>query len=123
MTKTAQTLSEWFGSFGLPVYLDGDVPDGAETPYIVIPLKDPDWRSKTSFLVKVWYRTTTNRPAAEKADEIRAAVHEGVRLPFDGGTLVLYSDDDTAVQIMTQDNDYRCALVPLLLNAYHMPGI
>lgn len=121
MMKTATTLSEWFGQFGLPVYLNDDVPDGVECPYITIPLKDPAWRSATSFPVKIWYRTTTNLPAIQKADEIRAAVFEGVRISFDGGTLVLYADDDTSTQVMVED-DYRCAVVPLILNAYHLPG-
>lgn len=122
MMKTAETLSGWFEQFGLPVYLDSDVPDGAECPYITIPLKDPDWRSAASFLVKIWYRTTTNLPAIQKADEIRAAVFEGIRIPFEHGTLTLYADSDTPTQIMVED-DYRCALVPLILNAYHLPGV
>jgi len=121
MMKTAQTLSGWFEQFGLPVYLDADVPDDAVTPYITIPLKDPDWRSQTSFQLKIWYRTTTNIPALQKADEIRQAVFEGVRLNFDGGLLALNNDSDTPVQIMVED-DYRYVIVPLVLNAYHLPG-
>ena len=122
MMKTAATLSEWFEQFGLPVYLEDDVPDDAVHPYITIPLKDPDWRVKTSFLVKIWYRTTTNIPAIQKADEIKGTVYEGARLYFDGGLLVIRADDDMPIQLMTE-GDYRCALVPLTLNAYHLPGV
>lgn len=122
MMKTAVALSGWFEQFGLPVYLDSDVPDDAEYPYITIPLKDPDWRRAASFQVKIWYRTTTNIPAIQKSDEIRAAVYDGIRIPLDGGALVLYADDDTPTQIMVED-DYRCAIVPLILNAYHLPGV
>lgn len=122
MTKTAQTLAGWLSGFGLPVYLDSDVPDGADPPYITIPLADPYWDRKTSYQFNVWYRTTSNYPPMQKADEILAAVGEGVRLYFDGGLLVLRADPDTPTQIMA-DGDYRCARVSLTLNAYHLPGV
>lgn len=122
MTKTAQTLAGWLSGFGLPVYLDSDVPDGADPPYITIPLTDPYWDSKASFPFNVWYRTTSNLPPMRKADEILAAVGEGIRLYFDGGLLVLRADPDTPTQIMA-DGDYRCARVSLTLNAYHLPGV
>ena len=122
MIKTAQSLAQWFTRFGIPVYLDSDVPDGAEAPYITIPIKDPDWRSQCSFPLQVWYRTTSNLPVIQKADEILTAVYEGVRIPFDGGLLVLRIDSDTPTQIMAED-DYRCAIVSLVLNAYHLPGV
>jgi hypothetical protein len=122
MIKTAQSLAGWFAQFGLPVYLDSDVPDGAEAPYITIPMADPYWDRKASFQFNIWYRTTSNLPPMQKADEILAAVGEGIRLYFDGGLLVLRIDPDTPTQIMVED-DYRCARVSLTLNAYHLPGV
>lgn len=122
MIKTAQSLSSWFSQFNLPVYIDSDVPDGASPPYITLPMKDPDWRTKTSFGFNIWYRTTSNLPPMQKADEILSAVGEGIRIPFDGGLLVLRIDTDTPTQIMPED-DYRCARVSLTLNSYHLPGV
>ena len=94
----------------------------AELPYITIPLKDPEWRSQCSYPVSIWYRSTSNLAPIQKADEILAAIHDGIRLPFDGGLLVLRIDTDTPTQIMTE-NDYRSAHLSLLLNAYHLPGV
>lgn len=122
MTKTAQALSEWFAQFDLPVYLNSDVSDGAEPPYITIPLADPEWRSKCSYQILIWYRTTSNLPVIRKADEITAAVGEGVRIYFDGGLLVLRLDSDTPTEVMV-DGNYRAARVALTLNAYHLPGV
>lgn len=122
MIKTAQALSGWLSQFGLPVYLETDVPDEAQPHYIVIPLKDPEWRGQTSFQPLIWYRTTSNLPPIQKADEILGAVHDGIRIPFDGGLLVLRQDTDTPTEVMIQD-DYRCARVALTLNAYHLPGV
>lgn len=122
MTSTASALSEWFSQFGIPVYLEDDVPDEAEAPYITLPLKEADWRSQTSYQFMVWYRTTSNIALLSKADEIIAAVHEGARIYFTGGLLVLRVDEHTPTQIM-MDGDYRGARVALVLNAYHVPGI
>ena len=123
MIKTAQSLVEWFSQFDLPVYQQDDVPDGASAPYITIPLVDPEWSSQASFPFQIWYRTTSNLPPMQKADEILAAVGEaGVRIYFNGGLLVLRIDSDTPPQIMVE-NDYRCAYVALVLNAYHLPGV
>ena len=123
MTKTAQALAEWLSDFGLPVYLNTDVPDGAEPPYITIPLAEPEWRSKCPFQLLVWYRTTSNLPALQKADEILGAVGEGVRIYLDnGGLLVLRADSDTPIEVMV-DGNYRAARIALTLNAYHLPGV
>lgn len=122
MMQTARTLFEWFQQFGLPVYLESDVPSGTDAPYITIPLRDPAWRRPTSFRIAIWYRTRTNEAVIQKADEILAAVNEGCRIDMQGGHLVLYVDDDTPTKIMVED-DYRCAIVPLILNAYHLPGV
>lgn len=123
MTKTAQALSEWFAQFDLPVYLNSDVPDGAEPPYITIPLADPEWRKACSFQILVWYRTTSNLPVIQKADEIAGAVGEGVRIYLDGGgLLVLRMDSDTPTEVMV-DGNFRAARIALTLNAYHLPGV
>lgn len=122
MIETSKTLAEFFGGFGYPCYLENDVPDGAELPYITIPLKDPDWRTKVSYQIMVWGRTTSNLALIAKADEIIRAVGEGVRVPFEGGMVVLRMDSDTAAQVGA-DGDFRFVRVPMTLNAYHMPGV
>ena len=122
MMKTAQSLVGFFSQFEYPVYLETDVPDEAELPYITIPLKDPEWRRQVSYQALVWDRTESNYALIAKADEIAAEVGEGVRIPFDGGLLVLRMDTDTPTQMMVQD-DFRCARVAMVLNAYHLPGV
>ena len=99
MTKTAQTLTEWFSQFGYPVYLESDVPDGAELPYITIPLKDPEWRKQVSYQIMIWGRTTSNLALIQKADAITGAVGDGVRMPFENGMLILRIDSDTPMQV------------------------
>ena len=122
MMKTAKSLTQFFGQFGYPVYLESDVPDDAELPYITIPLKDPDWRKKASYQIMVWGRTTSNLSLIEKADASTGAVGEGVRIPFEGGMVVLRMDSDTPTQIGA-DDDFRYVRIALTINAYHLPGV
>lgn len=121
MMATARALTDWFSQFGIGVYLDGDVPDDAQAPYMTIPLKEPEWSRPTAYQFNVWYRTTSNVEPLSKADEIIAAVGVGVRIPCDGGVLVLWPDNPL-VYAMT-DEDYRGAHINLVLNAYKMPGV
>lgn len=121
MMSTARALADWFSQFNLPVYHEGDVPDDAQLPYITLPLKEPEWDQKTAFHFSIWYRTTSNVAPISKADEIAQAVGTGVRIPCDGGCLVLWPDTPL-IQTMV-NGDYRSEYISLILNAYHMPGI
>ena len=121
MMTAANALNKWFQQFMLPVYLESDVPDGAELPYITLPLREPEWNKQTSYHFSVWYRTTSNVALLAKADEISGAVGQGVRIPCVGGCLVLWPDTPL-VQVMV-DGDYRSAYISLILNAYYMPGM
>lgn len=121
MKSAAVALTEWFGGFGIPVYLDGDVPDEAEAPYMTIPLRVPEWDRQASFLVKVWYRTTSNLALITKADEIVAAVNRGVKIKHDNGYIALYTD--TPLQYEILDGDYKGICINLIINAYNMPGV
>jgi len=122
MMKAAQALSQWFAQFGLPVYLDGDVPDDAEAPYITIPLREPNWNGRAAFQFTVWYHTVSNVEPITKADEIIGVIMQGTRIPFDGGLLVLRMDEDTPQAQIIIDEDYRGARISTVLNSYHMPG-
>lgn len=121
MMAVAQALSAWFEQFGLPVYLNTDVPDEAELPYITIPLKTPEWDKKASFQVTVWYHTHSNLAMIQAGDRITAAVGTGVKIPCTDGFIVIYPDNPLQ-QIMV-DGDYRSMILMFTINAYHMPGI
>lgn len=120
MMKAAQALSNWFAQFGLPVYLETDVPDEAELPYITIPLKVPEWDKKTSFHISVWYRTNSNQAMIAKGDQIAQAVGLGIEIPFTGGMIVLYPDNP--LQQVMVDGDYRSIYMLFTINVYHIPG-
>lgn len=121
MTSAAQALSDWFEQFEMPVYLNNDVPDEAELPYMTIPMSEPEWDKKASFNIQLWYRTRTNVELMSKADEIVSAIGVGAVIHCDSGHLVLYPDSPL-IQVLV-DGDYRSALIKLSLNSYKMPGV
>ena len=70
----------------------------------------------------MYYRhRDSNLDSLAKADEIVAAIGEGIRLPIDGGYVVLWPETPL-VQAMPPNGDVRPAYINLSINAYHMPG-
>lgn len=123
MIRTAQALYAFFSGFGIPAYAEDTVPDEAQLPYITFPQREPEWNAKATFYAKVYYRhQTSNLDALAKADEIVAAIGTGVRLPVEGGCVVLWPETPL-VQAVTPDGDVRSAYINLSINAYKMPGV
>lgn len=123
MIKTAQALRAFFSGFGIPAYNENTVPGDAEPPYITYPLREPEWNQKATFYAIVYYRSEkSNLASLTKADEIARAIGNGIRLPIDGGCIVLWPETPL-VQAMPPNGDVRAAYINLSLNSYHMPGL
>lgn len=123
MISTAQALYTFLSGFGIPAYTTDTVPDDAELPYLTYPLKEPEWNTKTTFYLTVYYRhRTSNLDSLTKADEIVKAIGQGIRLPCDGGYVVLWPETPLT-QALPPDGDVRGAYVNLSMNAYHEHGI
>lgn len=122
MIKTAQALTDFFNSFNIPAYTENNIPDTAELPYITYPLREPEWDSQTMFWATVYFRSRESELyGIEKADEIVAAIGQGIRLPIDGGYVVLWPQTPL-VQSMPPNKDVRAVYINLSINAYHLPG-
>ena len=124
MRKAIQALDTYLNGFGLDAYAEDTVPDNAQFPYITYRPVDPEWHQKTTFFVRVWFRSTRNAELLEKADQITEDIGEMKRLPFDGGMVVIWPETPK-VQIMVNPNDrmVRYAYISLSINSYHMPGV
>lgn len=123
MIQTAKALTDFFNSFGIPAYNENAIPETAELPYITYPLREPEWDRKTTFWVNVYYRNAdSNLDSLTKADEIVQAISNGIRLPIEGGYVVLWPETPL-VQSMPPNNDVRAAYINLSMNAYHEYGI
>ena len=120
MYKAAVALKTFFSGFGLPAYQVNTVPDDVELPYIAYSLNIPEWTQKATLYAQVWDRSTSNIGIIRVADQITAAIGEGVKIPLEDGYLVIWPETPL-VQIMV-DGDFRSAYINLSINAYHMPG-
>jgi hypothetical protein len=123
MIATAKALYEFLSGFGIPAYNADTVPDEAVPAYLTYPLTEPEWNSPGTFYITVYYRNqNSNRAAIEKADEIVAAIADGVRIPCDGGYIVLNAQSPL-LQALPAEDDIRGVYINLQINAYHMPGM
>lgn len=120
MYEAAKALKTFFSGFGLPSYQVNSVPDDVEVPYIAYSLNVPEWNQKATMYAQVWDRSTSNTYIIRMADQITAAIGDGVKLPLEDGYLVIWPESPL-VQIMV-DGDFRSAYINLSINAYHMPG-
>ena len=121
MYQTAAALKTFFSGFGLPAFAEDSVPDNASLPYITYSVSDPEWNRKATMYARVWDRTTSNTGISMKADEILAEIGEGIRIPLEGGHLVIWPENPiTQIRV---DGDFRYAYINLSVNAYHMPGV
>ena len=121
MKRVAAALKTFAGSFNLPAYANGSVPDPVALPYITYPIVEPEWDKKASFYLQVWYRTTSNIDVLDKADAICEAIGTCKIIDIEGGHLVIYPESPL-VQVMV-DGDFRSAYINLSINAYHVPGV
>lgn len=119
MTSVAAALYEFWHGFGLPVYVEDMVPDHAQLPYITYSISNPEWRSATSITARVWYRSESIIPLAEKCDEIRDAIGEGISIPVDGGCIWIFQDTNfMQIQPFEGDNTLKCAYLNMVLQTY-----
>ena len=121
MRATAKTLKQFVGSFGLPAYMKGAVPEDVSVPYLVYPLVEPEWNQKATFYIQGWFYATDLTAIAEKADQIIQAIGEGVTLKTDSGGYVVIYPETPLIQI-DSSGDYRTLYINLAINSYQMPG-
>lgn len=119
MTQTAQALYSFFNNFDIPAYVESTEPDDSPLPYITYELLEPDWRGKGMIHARVWYRSTSFVQIAEKVDEIRAFLGEGLSVRTDSGAVYLWADDNWA-QFMPMEGDptLKCAYLSLVIQAH-----
>lgn len=98
MRALHEALMEFWGGFGVPVFVAGHVPDGQAFPYITIEIVQGDAFSSTVLTAFNWHKYDpaaehvglTMASRADLMDEIaRAIPAQGTRLPVAGGFCVL----------------------------------
>ena len=120
MKETAAKLKLFFSGFGLPAYIPQGMPDDSIPPYITYLLSEPSWDTQGSTYCQIWYPKGRMEELLTKADEIIAAIGEGVQITLPNGYLMLYLASNKAQ--ITSDEWTISAYISLLINSYHTPG-
>lgn len=105
MKQTMEALKTFFSGFGLPAYLSGNIPDNVTMPYITYDLVEPEPLASAQINASVWYRSTGTTEVALKADEIKAAIGNGLDIQTESGVIHLFRDGRVPFcQIMNDPN-------------------
>lgn len=91
MTEIARALNYFWNTF-LPAYVEDNVPDEAEFPYITYTLAEPDWGEPASIQARLWYKDTSLVAINAKASDIKEAIGEGKSIQTETGFIVINRD-------------------------------
>lgn len=107
-----RALNAFFNSFGIPGYLEDNIPPGAELPYLTYkPTIPGGWNESTSFHARLWYPSKGGRaPILQTEDAIGAAIPRGgLTIECEGGAILLGKDDkDWAQPLNNTPEGYLC---------------
>lgn len=118
MTNVAAALHSFFGSFGIPDYVENTVPDDAVCPYITHQVIQPDWQGSASFYARVWYRSLSIAGLVSKVSEIANAIGEGVSIPTGGGAVYIFKDTSFAQYMPFEGDDMlKTAYLSMIIQA------
>lgn len=96
-----RALNAFFNGFGIPGYLEDNIPPGTELPYLTYqPTIPGGWNEPSTFRARLWYPSAKGRtPILQIEDKISAAIPRGgLSIPCDGGAILLDKDDNTWAQ-------------------------
>ena len=118
MLNTARALQKFYSGFGMQAFTTDNVPDEQELPYITYRFADSDWEQPISHYCIIYMRTRRNVELLEKAEEIKNAIGQGLRIPCADGCLYLHYEN---AEIMSDsDNpDIRSVYISMQMDILH----
>lgn len=121
MTEVAKALNAFYSGFGLMAYSENSVPDGVQLPYITYTVPQSGVFESATHQVRVWYETDKSAPSNvqvnAKADEIIAAIGQGVKIKAGRGFVCIYPGVPLA-QLQPSDDQTRIVYINLELRSY-----
>lgn len=107
-----RALNTFFNGFGIPGYLEDNIPPAASLPYLTYkPTIPGGWNESASFHARLWYPSKGGRaPILQTEDTIGAAFPRGgLKIECDGGAILLDKDDkDWAQPLNNTPEGYLC---------------
>lgn len=105
-----RVLNTFFNGFGIPGYLEDNIPPGAELPYLTYkPTIPGGWNESATFHARLWYPSSKSRvPVLQAVDRISAALQDGTTLSCEGGAIVLRIGSPWAQPLDNPPEGYLC---------------
>jgi hypothetical protein len=107
-----RALNTFFNGFGIPGYLEDNIPPAASLPYLTYkPTIPGGWNETASFHARLWYPSKGGRaPILQTEDTISAALPRGgLTIKCEGGAILLDKDDkDWAQPLNNTPEGYLC---------------
>lgn len=107
-----RALNTFFNGFGIPGYLEDNIPPDASLPYLTYkPTIPGGWNETASFHARLWYPSKGGRaPILQTEDMISAAIPRGgLKIECEGGAILLDKDDkDWAHPLDNPPEGYLC---------------
>lgn len=107
-----RALNTFFNGFGIPGYLEDNIPPAASLPYLTYKSTIPGgWNKTASFHARLWYPSKGGRaPILQTEDTISAAIPRGgLKIECEGGAILLDKDDkDWAQPLNNTPEGYLC---------------
>lgn len=107
-----RALNTFFNGFGIPGYLEDNIPPAASLPYLTYkPTIPGGWNEAASFHARLWYPSKGGRaPILQTEDTISAAIPRGgLKIECEGGAILLDKDDkDWAQPLNNTPEGYLC---------------
>lgn len=107
-----RALNTFFNGFGIPGYLEDNIPPAASLPYLTYkPTIPGGWNESSTFHARLWYPSKGGRaPILQTEDTISAAIPRGgLKIECEGGAILLDKDDkDWAQPLNNTPEGYLC---------------
>lgn len=121
MTEVAKALYSFYSQFSIPAYAEDNVPDDAKLPYITYTVPQSGVFASATHQARVWYATDKGAPdnteVNAKADEVIAAIGQGVKLKAERGFVCIYPGVPLA-QMQPSSDDTQIVYINLELRSY-----
>lgn len=107
-----RALNTFFNGFGIPGYLEDNIPPAVSLPYLTYkPTIPGGWNESITFHARLWYPSKGGRaPILQTEDTISAAIPRGgLKIECEGGAILLDKDDkDWAQPLNNTPEGYLC---------------
>lgn len=105
-----RALNAFFNGFGIPGYLEDNIPPGAELPYLTYqPTIPSGWNESGTFHARLWYPSAKGRtPILQTEDKISAALADGLTIECEGGAILLRKGSPWGQPLDNPPEGYLC---------------